>query len=80
MFIQNGVKFKVTYAPIGFQPGANLDVSDFWPTPYRVTQLTAADQEQPVAMRSPLLRIDNFKRVKFRNGYPAVGTDCKIAA
>ena len=41
-FFQSGAKFKARYATFGFQPDANLDDGDFWPTSYALTRLTAA--------------------------------------
>ncbi|SEN05587.1 hypothetical protein [Cryobacterium luteum] len=50
VFFQSAAKFKVRYATIGFQPDANLDEGDLWPTSYAVTKLTAADQKKLVAL------------------------------
>ncbi|MBC7441926.1 MAG: hypothetical protein H7311_05330 [Ramlibacter sp.] len=50
VFFQSAAKFKARYATIGFQPDANLDESNFWPTSYAVTKLTAADQTRLVAL------------------------------
>ncbi|HEY0260346.1 MAG TPA: hypothetical protein VGC18_10895 [Lacisediminihabitans sp.] len=50
VFFQSAAKFTVRYATIGFQPAANLDEGNLWPTSYAVTGLTAADQEQLVAL------------------------------
>ncbi|TFC10452.1 hypothetical protein E3O19_15765 [Cryobacterium algoritolerans] len=50
VFFQCAAKFKVRYATIGFQPDANLDDGDLWPTSYAVTKLTTADQKQLVAL------------------------------
>ena len=50
VFFQSAAKFKVRYATIGFQPDANLDEGDFWPTSYAVTKLTSADQDRLVAL------------------------------
>ncbi len=50
VFFQSAAKFKVRYATIGFQPAANLDEGDLWPTSYAVTALTAADQQRLVAV------------------------------
>ena len=50
VFFQSAAKFKVRYATIGFQQAANLDEGNFWPTSYAVTELTAADQKQLVAL------------------------------
>ena len=50
VFFQSAAKFKVRYATIGFQPDANLDDGDFWPSSYAVTKLTDADQKRLVAL------------------------------
>ena len=50
VFFQSSAKFAVRYATIGFQPDANLDDGEFWPTSYAVTSLTAGDQERLVAV------------------------------
>ncbi|MFJ6418859.1 hypothetical protein [Paeniglutamicibacter sp. NPDC091659] len=48
VFFQSAAKFKVRYATIGFQPDANLDAGNFWPTSFAVTKLAADDQKQLV--------------------------------
>jgi uncharacterized protein YdhG (YjbR/CyaY superfamily) len=50
VFFQSAAKFKVRYATIGFQPDANLDEGNLWPNSYAVTKLTAADEQQLVAL------------------------------
>ena len=50
VFFQSAAKFKARYATIGFQPDANLDEGDFWPSSYAVTKLTAADKKRMVAL------------------------------
>lgn len=50
VFFQSAAKFKVRYATIGFQPDANLDDGDLWPTSYAVSKLDAADQKVVVAL------------------------------
>ncbi len=50
VFFQSAAKFKVRYATIGFQPDANLDDGNLWPTSFAVTRLTAADQKKLVAL------------------------------
>ena len=50
VFFQSAAKFKVRYATIGFQPDANLDAGNFWPTSFAVTKLTADDQKQLVEL------------------------------
>jgi uncharacterized protein YdhG (YjbR/CyaY superfamily) len=39
-FFQSPSKFKVRYATLGFQPEANLDDGEMWPTSFAVTMLT----------------------------------------
>lgn len=41
-FFQSGQKFKARYATFGFQPAANLDEGDIWPTSFALKKLTAA--------------------------------------
>jgi uncharacterized protein YdhG (YjbR/CyaY superfamily) len=50
VFFQSAAKFKVRYATIGFQPDANLDDGNFWPSSYAVTKLTADDKKQLVQL------------------------------
>jgi uncharacterized protein YdhG (YjbR/CyaY superfamily) len=50
VFFQNASKFKVRYATLGFQPDANLDAGNFWPTGFAVTKLSADDQKQVLAL------------------------------
>jgi len=50
VFFQSAAKFKVRYATIGFQPDANLDEGNFWPTSFAVNKLTDADQKQLVEL------------------------------
>jgi hypothetical protein len=50
VFFQSAAKFKVRYATIGFQEAANLDDGNFWPSAYAVTNLTAADKKQLLAL------------------------------
>ncbi|MGY4858422.1 hypothetical protein [Cryobacterium sp. AP23] len=50
VFFQSAAKFKVRYATIGFQPDANLDDGNFWPTSFAVNTLTDADQAQLVEL------------------------------
>ena len=39
-FFQAASKFKVRYATFGFQPDANLDNGDMWPTAFALKELT----------------------------------------
>jgi uncharacterized protein YdhG (YjbR/CyaY superfamily) len=50
LFFQNASKFKVRYATLGFQPDAQLDNGNFWPTGFAVTRLDADDQKQILAL------------------------------
>lgn len=50
VFFQSAAKFKVRYATIGFQPDANLDDGNLWPTSFAVTELTAEDQKHLVEL------------------------------
>ena len=34
VFFQSGIKFKSRYCTLGFQPAANLDDGDLWPTSF----------------------------------------------
>ena len=50
VFFQSAAKFKVRYATIGFQPDAELDDGNLWPTSFAVVKLTDADQERLVEL------------------------------
>jgi uncharacterized protein YdhG (YjbR/CyaY superfamily) len=50
LFFQNASKFKVRYATLGFQPDANLDDGNIWPTSFAVTKLTADDKKRILAL------------------------------
>jgi uncharacterized protein YdhG (YjbR/CyaY superfamily) len=39
-FFKNKSKFKVRYSTLGFQPDANLDDGEMWPTEFAVIDLT----------------------------------------
>jgi uncharacterized protein YdhG (YjbR/CyaY superfamily) len=43
-FFQSAEKFKVRYATFGFQPDANLDEGNMWPTSFALTELTEAEE------------------------------------
>ncbi len=45
-FFQSGHKFKSRYATLGFQPAANLDDGDMWPTSFALKKLTPADEKR----------------------------------
>lgn len=40
VFFQSGIKFKSRYCTLGFQPAANLDEGDFWPTSFALLKWT----------------------------------------
>jgi uncharacterized protein YdhG (YjbR/CyaY superfamily) len=50
VFFQNASKFKVRYATLGFQPDANLDDGNIWPTSFALTKLSADDQKKILAL------------------------------
>jgi hypothetical protein len=41
-FFKPKSKFKVRYSTFGFQPDANLDEGEMWPTEFAVIKLTPA--------------------------------------
>ena len=43
-FFQSAEKFKVRYATFGFQPDANLDEGNMWPTSFALKELTDAEE------------------------------------
>ncbi len=45
-FFKPKSKFKVRYSTFGFQPDANLDEGDMWPTEFAVIELTPAVEER----------------------------------
>jgi uncharacterized protein YdhG (YjbR/CyaY superfamily) len=45
-FFQSGQKYKSRYSTFGFQPAANLDDGDLWPTSFALKRLTAAVEEK----------------------------------
>jgi uncharacterized protein YdhG (YjbR/CyaY superfamily) len=49
-FFQAASKFKVRYATVGFQPDANLDDGNMWPTGFALMKLTAAEEERIKAL------------------------------
>ena len=49
-FFQAASKFKVRYATFGFQPDANLDEGNMWPTSFALNELTAAEEKKIVAL------------------------------
>jgi uncharacterized protein YdhG (YjbR/CyaY superfamily) len=49
-------KFKERYATFGFQPSANLDDGDMWPTSWALTKLTAAEEKKIGALVKKAVR------------------------
>jgi len=45
-FFQAASKFKVRYSTFGFQPDANLDQGNLWPTSFAIKKLTSADEKK----------------------------------
>jgi uncharacterized protein YdhG (YjbR/CyaY superfamily) len=43
-------KFKERYATFGFNPAANLDEGNMWPTSFALKGLTPAEEERIVAL------------------------------
>ncbi len=43
-FFQSAEKFKVRYATFGFQPDANLDEGNMWPTSFALEALTDTEE------------------------------------
>jgi uncharacterized protein YdhG (YjbR/CyaY superfamily) len=49
-FFQAAGKFNVRYATFGFQPDANLDDGNMWPTGFALIKLTAAEEAKIKAL------------------------------
>jgi uncharacterized protein YdhG (YjbR/CyaY superfamily) len=49
-FFQPAEKFKTRYATLGFNDSAHLDDGGLWPVAFALTELTAAEEEQIVAL------------------------------
>jgi uncharacterized protein YdhG (YjbR/CyaY superfamily) len=45
-FFQSAHKFKARYATFGFNPEANLDEGNMWPTSFALKDLTAAEEKK----------------------------------
>ena len=43
-FFRDAGKFKERYATFGFNPEANLDEGNMWPTSFALTELTPAEE------------------------------------
>ena len=50
VFMQPAAKFGTRYATVGFDPAANLDDGDFWPTAFAVLAWTPAFEERFTAL------------------------------
>jgi len=50
VFVQPAAKFGTRYATVGFDPAANLDDGDFWPTAFAVLAWTPAFEERFTAL------------------------------
>ena len=46
VFMQPATKFKVRYCTLGFDPTANLDDGNMWPTSFALKKLTAAEEKK----------------------------------
>jgi uncharacterized protein YdhG (YjbR/CyaY superfamily) len=49
-FFQSADKFKARYATFGFNPEANLDDGNIWPTSFALKKLTAAEEKKIAAL------------------------------
>jgi uncharacterized protein YdhG (YjbR/CyaY superfamily) len=49
-FFQAASKFNVRYATFGFQPDANLDEGNMWPSSFALVKLTAAEEAKVIAL------------------------------
>lgn len=49
-FYQAASKFNVRYATFGFQPDANLDDDNMWPTSFALNKLTTTEEAKIVAL------------------------------
>ena len=50
VFFQSASKFRVRYATLGFQPAAQLDDGNYWPTSFALIDVSPADEEQLVEL------------------------------
>ena len=50
VFMQPASKFKVRYCTIGFDPIANLDDGDMWPTSFAILNVGPAEQKKITAL------------------------------
>ncbi len=50
VFMQPATKFKVGYCTIGFDPSANLDDGDMWPTSFAILKIGPAEESRIIAL------------------------------
>jgi uncharacterized protein YdhG (YjbR/CyaY superfamily) len=50
VFFQPATKFKVRYCTIGFDPSANLDKGDMWPTSFAILKIGPAEEKKLIAL------------------------------
>src|SRR5262245_25342711 len=50
VFMQPASKFKVRYCTIGFDPTANLDDGDTWPTAFAILKIGPAEEREITAL------------------------------
>lgn len=50
VFMQPASKFKVRYSTIGFDPTANLDDGDMWPTSFAILRIGPAEERRITAL------------------------------
>ena len=50
VFMQPATKFKVRYCTIGFDPTANLDDGNMWPTSFAILKIGPAEEEKIIAL------------------------------
>lgn len=50
VFMQPATKFKVRYCTIGFDPIANLDDGNMWPTSFAILKIGPAEEKRIIAL------------------------------
>jgi uncharacterized protein YdhG (YjbR/CyaY superfamily) len=50
VFMQPSTKFKVRYCTIGFDPTANLDDGNMWPTSFALLKIGPAEEKKIIAL------------------------------
>jgi uncharacterized protein YdhG (YjbR/CyaY superfamily) len=50
VFMQPATKFKVRYCTIGFDPTANLDDGNMWPTSFALLKIGPAEEKKIIAL------------------------------